>query len=252
MAYISSVEWRFEVAGKPYHVATERAPNGRIAVRVNGRIVAPPQSPDRVDCSFSLGTAPFHLSGTEAELRLEPVIVVEAPPVVETPKSPSIHPLDLRAMVFIVVGAILFLVSSCAYIGTKSRVSTEEERMMERDSETKNMLAMGNAIRAAFAIEAAVGLLAITGAAMLIRRLPSSLYLLDVASWSVVGGGLLGFLLVDVFMHRQLDLLNEPATALRFLRVFHTISYVVLLVFAVASGVLTSFLDREKMTILLD
>jgi hypothetical protein len=237
-------DWRLDVAGKPYDITAESLPNGRITVRVNGRIVAPPQAPDRVDCRFQLGPETFHLSGTSDDLKLDPV-VVEAP-------VRLFQPLDLRAAVFLIVGTILFLVAGCSFVGTRMRDPTADERAAIESSQLENMFAIASAMRFAFGIEAAVGLLAVTAAAMLIRRLRSALFLMDIAAWAIVGGALLGFLLIDVFAHRQLDAVNDPALAAHFIRMLHTISYIVLIVFGLASGVLSSFLNRKEMEQLLE
>lgn len=244
------MDWHLEVDGKPYHVTTERSPNGKIAVRANGRIVAPPQAAGAIDCRVQLGNAAFHLSGTEESMRLDPVIVIQTPSPAPPPLAAkhAFHPLDLRAVVFLIIGVLLFLVSSCSYLGTvKPHLEEAQRAEVDQNPELQNLFALHSAVRFALALAAWVGVAAIAGSAMLFRRMRSSLMILEIASWAVVGVPAFSFFIIDLLAHRQVGLVNDARGALAFARMLHTIEGTVLVLLGIAAGILSSFLSRRQM-----
>ena len=240
---------RLEVGGKPYSVTTERLSNGRIAIRANGRIVAPPQPGNAIDCRIVLGTTPFHVSGTGDEFRVEPVIVVPAanPAPVPLPAHAT-DPIQLRAVVFIVLGSLTLVAATCLLFGTAgSHLDQVGRAEIERDPVMRTAVLMNSAMRFAVILQACVGAAAIAGGAMLVRRMRSALVVLDVASWCVVGGPALCVLIIDILAHRQIDALPDPASGVPFLRALHVGAFVALVILGVVAGVLSSFVDRDAM-----
>jgi hypothetical protein len=237
---------RLEVGGKPYSVTTERLPNGRIAIRANGRIVAPPQPENAIDCRLVLGTTPFHVTGRADEFRVEPVIVV--PAAVPAQPQSATDPIQLRAVVFIVLGSLTVAAASCLLLGTAGSHLDEVGRAeIERDPAMRTIVLMNSAMRFAVILQACVGAAAIAGGAMLVRRMRAALVVLDVASWCVVGAPALCLLIIDILAHRQVDAMPDPASGVPFLRALHVGAFVALVILAVVAGVLSSFVDRHAM-----
>ncbi|HEY2324563.1 MAG TPA: hypothetical protein VGJ82_17010 [Thermoanaerobaculia bacterium] len=54
--------WDLFVNGHDYTVAVERLPNGRDAIRINGRIAAKPLDPGDAECCVSVGGVPYTIS----------------------------------------------------------------------------------------------------------------------------------------------------------------------------------------------
>ena len=51
--------WDLFVNGHDYSVSVERLPNGRDAIRINGRIAAKPMDPGDAECCVSVGGIPY-------------------------------------------------------------------------------------------------------------------------------------------------------------------------------------------------
>jgi hypothetical protein len=235
-----------EVGGKPYSVTAERLPNGRIAIRANGRIVAPPQPENAIDCRIVLGATPFHVSGNGDELRVDPVIVV--PAASPSPPPQTTDPIQLRAVVFIVLGSLTVVAASCLLFGTAgSHLDQAGQAEIESDPVMRTAVLMNSAMRFAVVLQACVGAAAIAGGAMLVRRMRSSLVVLDVASWCVVGAPALCLLVIDILAHRQIEALPDPGSGMPFLRALHVTAFVALVILGVIAGVLSSFVDRDAM-----
>ena len=255
-------EWHLDVGGAAYDVTTAMLANGKIAVRANGRIVAPPQPADRVDCRFALGAAMFHLSGGGESLRLDPVIVVPVtPPAAPPPPTPApetpltetqiLSYVQLRCVAFIVIGAVLLLVGGCGAVIVGGGITREQARQMSFDEQAASVLTIVGTVRSGCALEAVVGVAMILGGLGLASRHQLGPRLLHIASWASLGAGAYTIVAVDVLLHRHLRSLDVESGR-KMLAWFHWRSFVVLVLMAIAAGALIAFLDRRRLAAVLD
>jgi hypothetical protein len=237
------MNWHFDIDGKPYDVVAESLPNGKVAIRANGRIVAPPQSSERVDCRITLGTTVFRLLGSGDELRMEPVVVEAVLPPPAPPPVQREDRIEFRAILFIVIGSVLFVAGTCTFVGASaSRLGLEQQIEVENRTEIENVMKIHGAIRFGILLIAAIGGAAIAGGAMLYRRIQSAPMFLAVVCWAIAAGPALSLWIVDVLAHRQFALLADSTLAVRFLAGFHTIAVILIITFALFGGVLFSVL----------
>ncbi|HEX9161921.1 MAG TPA: hypothetical protein VF980_09480 [Thermoanaerobaculia bacterium] len=253
-------DWNVEVNRRPYRVTVTAAPNGKMMVRANGRIVAPPQPPGTLDCWFNIETDGFHLHGSAEQLRLDPVVVqVEKDNEPErepapAPDLPSAERVQWRVVTFMTVGVLLFLLSSCSAVFVTTvalRFSTMEiaapAGTVFSDPAVENSHGILGAIRAGCILEAFVGVAAIAGAALLLRGHKLAPIVLEGVCWAIVGVAIIAVAAVDVLSHRQLVLAYQPQAALRWLSIVHFSGGMMLVLLGVASGWLISFLEPDAL-----
>jgi hypothetical protein len=125
--------WDLFVNGHDYSVTVERLPNGRDAIRINGRIAAKPLDPGDAECCVSVGGVPYTISRRgkdEFEIEEDPLAQAQAR-TQDTAKSVLAHSTDsplpflksslLRgpviawSLVVVVAGILLFWAKGPSY-----------------------------------------------------------------------------------------------------------------------------------------
>ena len=252
-------EWQFNVRGRRIVVTAVRAPNGKIIIRANARIVTTPLGEAERECFFLAEGAQFHLERVGGGIRVQemPITLVAQP---ELDAAPGIVPqpesVQRRVVLFALAGIVQMIICILLRLLFAAEIARLEAAIENVTSQpgvevlvakkgAENTAGTVNAMKRAFTLEALVGLAMIVGAALLLLRVPWAPAALYFATWGILGVAVLSLIEIDIRAHRHFAFAFHHTEAAKFLRGVHSGGVFTLIIAAIATGVLLSLLNRR-------
>jgi type IV secretory pathway TrbD component len=242
-------------AGGPWEVVTGSGtctisavpmPNGKTAIRSNGRIVAPPMAESDSESVFAIGDVLVRIrrEGGGLTLLSEPIAVaVPEPQALELPE-----PMSGDGRIYLVAGAFAFaalflIVKALTFLGSTAEVVSMG---MEVPAEMRRTVSTTFLLRGTTRGEILAAMLLITAAVVLLRRRTWAPEFLEVTAWLVIVPRLMAVLLVDRINHVQIFATQEPVQAVQSIEELHAHDMVRMLAVIVIAGALLQLVRQLK------
>lgn len=257
-------EWQVEVRGRAHRVTTHEAPNGKLIVRVDGRVAGPAMSTHEVEYVFVVDDEPYVLTREQGGLRIAPAEEGSLPmfPSRERPERTSLSSPEFndkvlpRVIVFIIIGMLWLIVSAALGVAV-TRAGRRSVAQLEVIARGDGVIASQTWLRnAAYAVEmtggafrgqAFVGVLLALGGGLLLSRTRWAPILIEIALWCMLLTAMWSFLVLDVFVHEQTKLVYQQGAAVFAVARLHGWGFIGLGALALIVGGLLKVLDRPQL-----
>lgn len=250
--------------GRVRVVTTQLLPNGKLAVRVDGRIAGPPLLPEDNEASFLVDGQLFLLTRDGEEIRVEPIAEPPEdalPEIAPTrlPRRDVDEQLMPRAILFIVAGTI-WLIGSAVFITIANTAATRMQSFATEVAQVegapvsdavRSIVWIRRIVTGALRTQVITGGVIVLGAILMLNRIRSSPLIIEIGVWCAVASSLITFVVFDTLSHRALVLsYNAKAAAIGIAR-WHMFGFIFVMIFALIAGAMLEALNRERMSDLL-
>jgi hypothetical protein len=248
-------QWSVETVNGPCSITAAPLPNGKLAIRANGRIVAPPMTPDESESVFAVADLLVRIrrgEGGALELSSEPLPVVEVEVEPAAPVAVGGMSSDARISVVglaFIIAALFLLVKAISFSSSIAEFTQTMASETVREVRDPSLMRLGMifaSLRGGARGEVLAALLLIVAATTLFFRAKCSPAFLEVTAWGLIFPPVYAMLLVDRVYHIQLFSALAPGEAAQSLEEVHAHGLIALITLVALAGVLLQLVRQLK------
>ncbi|HSP16298.1 MAG TPA: hypothetical protein VLV78_16240 [Thermoanaerobaculia bacterium] len=238
-------QWQLPVAGREVTFIAEEGPNGKLVLRVNGRMVAQPLGPGETVRRFTFEGRQFLIRRTDEGAGLEDVTPPPLEPI-EFGSTTNLAPSSIvwRGRIYFTVALLIFIgsLTSCMRIRSMQETVRRAQNPVILNGEQpdtrglERTLAAGELMMSGLAWETFFAFFGMMGAGILMRGFRWASKGLEVVTWLMFLFVVFMTARVDRLVHTQMNAAYDPLPAAAVIHKLHVSSVTSMIFFGLIAG----------------